>query len=106
MPKIKYSMEIDGKEHGCILDTENPDGDAVCFAEIGDGDRVQGTFKTLEDENSIRTVPVTKISADNPVDADKLLEFAADNLPVFQRQARDKQSRVAGVLAKVKKLRE
>lgn len=90
--KEKHEIHIDGIPHGCILDPDNPE-EAVCFSETPDGERIHGTFKVLEDDNTIRTVPVTPISAKNPQDAESLLGFVADNLPIFQKQMRDRLGR-------------
>lgn len=95
--KTKYEVHVDGRPRGCILDPATEE--AVCYAENEDGERIQGTFKTLEDDNTIRTVPVTPISAKNPQDAESLLGFVADNLPIFQKQMRDRLGRSQGLAA-------
>ena len=89
--KEKHEIHIDGIPHGCILDPNTEE--AVCYAENPDGERIHGTFKILEDDSTIRTVPVTPISAKNPQDAESLLGFVADNLPIFKKQMRDRLGR-------------
>ncbi|RKZ11215.1 hypothetical protein DRQ25_00430 [Candidatus Fermentibacteria bacterium] len=95
--KVKIEQQKDGKTYGCILDENDPRGDAVCFVE-GEGiERISGTFKTIEDESTIRTIPMTSITGtQSQVEKMDLHDFVADNLPIWQRQLESKRRRGLG----------
>jgi hypothetical protein len=89
MAKVNMTNEKDGKKFGCILDTDDPLGEAVCYLEDEQGRRINRSFDTEFDEEVIKVNPKSELRTPDgmadPAGEENLHALTKKNLPFFQQ---------------------